>query len=186
MSYEEQPLGLSGRTVSITGGDCNRGKAAIINIASMGSYVPISGVWANEAAKAGVLNLTMAAAKEFAPHGRFGEGGELAGAVLYLASNSAAGLVTCVCIHRGRRVSHRLHLREYLRGPLQVGIERIDRSRCMSIVGCPETLPVETCAFHHEYFGVDLLIRDEDIEPFLAHDESLFLQIGRASCRERV
>jgi len=31
--------------------------------------VPLSGVWAYDAAKAGVLNLTMAAAKEFAPHG---------------------------------------------------------------------------------------------------------------------
>ncbi|MBE3065392.1 MAG: SDR family oxidoreductase [Acidobacteria bacterium] len=44
-------------------------KGAIINLASMGSYVPLSGVWAYDAAKAGVLNLTMAAAKEFAPHG---------------------------------------------------------------------------------------------------------------------
>lgn len=44
-------------------------KGAIINMASMGSYVPLSGVWAYDAAKAGVLNLTMAAAKEFAPHG---------------------------------------------------------------------------------------------------------------------
>ena len=117
-----------------------KAKGAIINIASMGSYVPLSGVWAYDAAKAGVLNLTMAAAKEFAPHGirvnavapgfflgkqnrallideatgeltprgrqviertplgRFGEGGELVGAVLYLASNSAAGFVTGVCI----------------------------------------------------------------------------------------
>lgn len=40
----------------------------IINIASMSSYVPLSGVWAYDAAKAGVLNLTMALAKEFAPH----------------------------------------------------------------------------------------------------------------------
>lgn len=44
-------------------------KGAIINMASMGSYVPLSGVWAYDAAKAGVLNLTMAAAKEFAPKG---------------------------------------------------------------------------------------------------------------------
>ncbi len=44
-------------------------KGAIINMASMGSYVPLSGVWAYDAAKAGVLNLTMATAKEFAPHG---------------------------------------------------------------------------------------------------------------------
>jgi len=42
---------------------------AVINLASMSSYVPLSGVWAYDAAKAGVLNLTMAAAKEFAPHG---------------------------------------------------------------------------------------------------------------------
>jgi NAD(P)-dependent dehydrogenase (short-subunit alcohol dehydrogenase family) len=44
-------------------------KGAIINMASMGSYIPLSGVWAYDAAKAGVLNLTMASAKEFAPHG---------------------------------------------------------------------------------------------------------------------
>ena len=44
-------------------------KGAIINLASMGSYVPLSGVWAYDAAKAGVMNLTMAAAKEFAPNG---------------------------------------------------------------------------------------------------------------------
>jgi NAD(P)-dependent dehydrogenase (short-subunit alcohol dehydrogenase family) len=44
-------------------------KGAVINLASMGSYVPLSGVWAYNAAKAGVLNLTMAAAKEFAPKG---------------------------------------------------------------------------------------------------------------------
>jgi NAD(P)-dependent dehydrogenase (short-subunit alcohol dehydrogenase family) len=44
-------------------------KGSIINMASMGSYIPLSGVWAYDAAKAGVLNLTMAAAKEFAPHG---------------------------------------------------------------------------------------------------------------------
>jgi NAD(P)-dependent dehydrogenase (short-subunit alcohol dehydrogenase family) len=44
-------------------------KGAIINMASMGSYIPLSGVWAYNAAKAGVLNLTMATAKEFAPHG---------------------------------------------------------------------------------------------------------------------
>jgi NAD(P)-dependent dehydrogenase (short-subunit alcohol dehydrogenase family) len=115
-------------------------KGAVINIASMGSYVPLSGVWAYNAAKAGVLNLTMAAAKEFAPHGirvnaiapgffigkqnrallidertgeltprgksvisrtpfgRFGETHELAGAVLYLASDAASGFVTGVCI----------------------------------------------------------------------------------------
>ncbi len=44
-------------------------KGSIINMASMGSFVPLSGVWAYDAAKAGVMNLTMAAAKEFAPHG---------------------------------------------------------------------------------------------------------------------
>lgn len=41
----------------------------IINMASMGSYIPLSGVWAYDAAKAGVMNLTMACAKEFAPNG---------------------------------------------------------------------------------------------------------------------
>lgn len=44
-------------------------KGSIINLASMGSYVPLSGVWAYDAAKSAVLNLTMATAKEFAPHG---------------------------------------------------------------------------------------------------------------------
>jgi NAD(P)-dependent dehydrogenase (short-subunit alcohol dehydrogenase family) len=44
-------------------------KGAIINLASMTSYVPLSGVWAYDAAKAAVMNLTMGAAKEFAPHG---------------------------------------------------------------------------------------------------------------------
>lgn len=41
----------------------------IVNVASMASYVPLSGVWAYGAAKAGVVNLTMACAKEYAPHG---------------------------------------------------------------------------------------------------------------------
>lgn len=41
----------------------------IINVASMASYVPLSGVWAYGAAKAGVVNLTMACAKEYAAHG---------------------------------------------------------------------------------------------------------------------
>lgn len=41
----------------------------IINIASMSSYVPLSGVWAYNAAKAAVKNLTEGAAKEFAPYG---------------------------------------------------------------------------------------------------------------------
>jgi NAD(P)-dependent dehydrogenase (short-subunit alcohol dehydrogenase family) len=44
-------------------------RGAIINLASMASYIPLSGVWAYDAAKAAVLNLTMAAAKELAPHG---------------------------------------------------------------------------------------------------------------------
>lgn len=44
-------------------------KGSVINLASMGSYVPLSGVWAYNAAKAGVVNLTMATAKEFAPKG---------------------------------------------------------------------------------------------------------------------
>jgi NAD(P)-dependent dehydrogenase (short-subunit alcohol dehydrogenase family) len=115
-------------------------RGAIINMASMGSFVPLSGVWAYDAAKAGVLNLTMASAKEFAPHGirvnaiapgffighqnrallmdektgeltargkdvvqrtpfgRFGEASELEGAVLFLASEKAAGFITGVCI----------------------------------------------------------------------------------------
>ena len=44
-------------------------KGCIINIASMASYIPLSGVWAYDAAKSAVMNLTMGAAKEFAPHG---------------------------------------------------------------------------------------------------------------------
>lgn len=40
---------------------------AIINMASMASYIPLSGVWAYDAAKSAVMNLTMACAKEFAP-----------------------------------------------------------------------------------------------------------------------
>ena len=47
----------------------NKIKGAIINLTSMTSYNPLSGVWAYDAAKAGVLNLTMAAANEFAPYG---------------------------------------------------------------------------------------------------------------------
>ncbi|HUW42212.1 MAG TPA: SDR family oxidoreductase [Rectinemataceae bacterium] len=42
---------------------------SVINMASMGSYVPLSGVWAYDAAKAGVLNLTVACAKEFGSAG---------------------------------------------------------------------------------------------------------------------
>ncbi len=44
-------------------------KGCVINIASMASYVPLSGVWAYDAAKAAVKNLTEGAAKELAPHG---------------------------------------------------------------------------------------------------------------------
>lgn len=44
-------------------------KGAIINLTSMTSYVPLSGVWAYDAAKSAVLNLTMGAANEFASHG---------------------------------------------------------------------------------------------------------------------
>ena len=47
----------------------NGTKGNIINLASMASYIPLSGVWAYDAAKAAVLNLTMGAAKEFAKHG---------------------------------------------------------------------------------------------------------------------
>jgi len=116
-------------------------EGAVINLASMASYVPLSGVWAYNAAKAGVLNLTLAAAKEFAPHGirvnavapgffigkqnkallikndktgeltdrgqsvidhtpfgRFGDVKELAGAVIFLASERAAGFITGVSL----------------------------------------------------------------------------------------
>lgn len=44
-------------------------KGSIINIASMTSYIPLSGVWAYGAAKSGVMNLTIGTAKELAPHG---------------------------------------------------------------------------------------------------------------------
>ncbi|MBN2737095.1 MAG: SDR family oxidoreductase [Spirochaetales bacterium] len=44
-------------------------KGAIINMTSMASYNPLTGVWAYDAAKAGVLNLTMATANELAAHG---------------------------------------------------------------------------------------------------------------------
>lgn len=43
--------------------------ASVINLASMTSYVPLSGVWAYNAAKSAVKNLTEGAAREFAPHG---------------------------------------------------------------------------------------------------------------------
>ncbi|NOQ19382.1 MAG: SDR family oxidoreductase [Desulfobacterales bacterium] len=42
---------------------------SIINLTSMTSYNPLSGVWGYDAAKAGVLNLTMGAANEFARYG---------------------------------------------------------------------------------------------------------------------
>ena len=42
---------------------------SIVNLTSMASYTPLSGVWAYDAAKSAALNLTMASAKEFAPHG---------------------------------------------------------------------------------------------------------------------
>jgi NAD(P)-dependent dehydrogenase (short-subunit alcohol dehydrogenase family) len=115
-------------------------KGSVINLASMASYVPLSGVWAYGAAKAGVVNLTRGCAKEFARHGirvnavapgfflgkqnrallvdrdtgeltergrqviehtpfgRFGDVGELAGVVLFLASSRASGFVTGVTI----------------------------------------------------------------------------------------
>lgn len=47
----------------------NNIKGNIINIASMTSYTPLSGVWAYDAAKSGVLNLTMGTANEFASNG---------------------------------------------------------------------------------------------------------------------
>lgn len=47
----------------------NKKPGSIINIASMTSFVPLSGVWAYNAAKSAVLNLTMGAAKEFAAYG---------------------------------------------------------------------------------------------------------------------
>ena len=47
----------------------NKIKGAIINIASMAGFNPLSGVWAYSAAKAGVMNQTMGYAKEFAQYG---------------------------------------------------------------------------------------------------------------------
>jgi NAD(P)-dependent dehydrogenase (short-subunit alcohol dehydrogenase family) len=44
-------------------------KGDVINMTSMSSYKPLSGVWAYDAAKAGVLNLTEGLAKELAPSG---------------------------------------------------------------------------------------------------------------------
>ncbi len=44
----------------------NNIKGVVINIASMAGFNPLSGVWAYSAAKAAVINQTMAQAKEFA------------------------------------------------------------------------------------------------------------------------
>ncbi len=44
-------------------------KGSIINLASMTSYLPLSGVWSYNAAKSAVKNLTEGCAREFAPHG---------------------------------------------------------------------------------------------------------------------
>ena len=44
-------------------------KGDVINMASMASYKGLSGVWAYNAAKAGVLNLNEGLARELAPHG---------------------------------------------------------------------------------------------------------------------
>ena len=44
-------------------------QGSIINLTSMTSYNPLSGVWAYDAAKAATLNLTMASANEFAEYG---------------------------------------------------------------------------------------------------------------------
>lgn len=47
----------------------NKVKGCIINLTSMASYNPLSGVWAYDAAKSATLNLTMASANEFAKYG---------------------------------------------------------------------------------------------------------------------
>ncbi|PIE69705.1 MAG: short-chain dehydrogenase [Deltaproteobacteria bacterium] len=44
-------------------------QGSIINLTSMTSYIPLSGVWGYDAAKSATLNLTMATANEFAPYG---------------------------------------------------------------------------------------------------------------------
>lgn len=46
----------------------NNVKGCIINLTSMASYNPLSGVWAYDAAKSATLNLTVASANELAKH----------------------------------------------------------------------------------------------------------------------
>jgi NAD(P)-dependent dehydrogenase (short-subunit alcohol dehydrogenase family) len=48
---------------------CQRGKGSIINIASVSAHLPLSRVVTYSAAKAGVLNLTLFLAREWAPRG---------------------------------------------------------------------------------------------------------------------
>ncbi len=118
----------------------NKIKGCIINLTSMASYNPLSGVWAYDAAKAATLNLTVGSANELAgygirvnaiapgfflgkqnkallidektgaytergqavinhtPYKRFGDVTELAGATVFLASDTAAGFITGVSI----------------------------------------------------------------------------------------
>lgn len=47
----------------------NKIEGSIINITSMASYNPLSGVWGYDAAKSATLNLTMGCANQFAEHG---------------------------------------------------------------------------------------------------------------------